>query len=436
MTDARHTNRSSHRSAPPGPGPARGIPPSYLRRLALLSANATPDGLPPFAGFRVVTVLHGYQNLLGVLVAMERCGLDPAKTVVFIKAYQYARRGTVIRELKRAGYTVYGLDQLHSLPVNAIVGGGTDPVLVVEDGGHATERLLSDELAAARVAGVVEQTTKGVWRIKAALNGKVPAFPIITIPDSQLKQRVEPPHIGEAAVHAVVSILGHVALRNRKVAVLGAGGSIGSAVLDSLEEMCVKTRYYDADPTRLAALLAGSCGTLARSAAEALKGASVVFGATGAPLDKDGKARPSIGLDEIPFLSDGVWLASVSSDQVEFDLDALRAVSDGLPRPIRLSELHERDDDRVVAHEYIVKGKRIRVLLEGMPVNFGEFGSMPDEVADLIMTLVFLSAVDVVRQRFSGARGMLPEATNKVAERHRLAEQWIDLTVEQRGGGR
>jgi S-adenosylhomocysteine hydrolase len=369
--------------------------------------------------------MHAFQNLLAVLVAMQRCGLDPASTIVFRKDYRYPRRMGVLRSLRRAGYRVHPMRDLHRLSMEQIIGSAGQPVLIIEDGGHVAGRLLSDPAAARRVLGAVEQTTKGIRRIAKAQRRTGALYPTVSVPASRLKQLVEPPYIGNASVQAFQAILGHQALRHKVAAVLGVG-AIGAELMRALEAACVSVRYFDRDPERMAVQLPRTCGVSAASASEAVRGASIVFGATG---------QCSVDAGLLPHLADGVWLASVSSDAVEFDLDAIAAASEGPPRPIRLSELHERQDDRIVAHEYRVQGRRVRVLLQGRPINFAEFGAMPDEAADLILTIIFLSAVDVARRRIRG-RGIRAAAADRVARRHGLAKQWLALVAPVKGGTR
>ena len=399
----------------------------YLRRLPLLRNNAVPEEPPTFAGMRVVVSLHAFQNLLAVAGAMVLCGLDPRLTTVFVKmGYRYPRRRSVLTELERAGFEVLPVSDISEMKPREIVGDSDEPVLIVEDGGHVTTRLLTDPSASRRVIGVVEQTTKGIMRLQRASGGNVP-FPVVSVPHSELKRTVEPPYVAEAAVRAVQAILGHRSLRHTTVTVLGAGGTIGAELVQALEKLCVNVKYFDSQPNRLASLLPKTCGTLVRTPQEAVQGATVVFGATGSC---------SVGVDLVPYLADGVWLASVSSDQVEFDLEAFAQRSSLPPRPVRGRELQERLDSRTLAHAYLIDGKTIHVLLDGQPVNFGEWGQMPDDTADLVMTIVFLCAVDAARRRLGPSPGILLDAADAVAERHDLANKWLDIVASPTGGVR
>ena len=388
-------------------------------RLPLLALLADPEDPPPFAFKRVLLLLHLFRNLLALTTALERTGLDPARAVVAVKDYDYPAKDFVADRLRAAGYRLIPADNIDMLDGNLLGGQEDERILVIEDGGLHTSNILRHPTLANRCDGVVEQTTAGVRRIEAAAaryGDEIP-FPVISVPHSRLKQRVEPPHIGEAAVRAVQCVLVHTAIRNYPCAVLGAG-SIGSAVVDALAGQKVPVAFWDPDPETLLIAHTNLCGTAAASAAGAVKDARFVFGASG---------RQSVTADLIPYLRDGAWLISVSSETVEFDLGFLERSSSIPPAPIRRCDLGECVTDHdVVGTRYVVDGKVINVMNGGRPVNF-RFAQMGDEVADLVLTQIFLGAVDLARGRFKGRRGILADAIDEVSRRHHVADTYLKL---------
>src|SRR6267378_7946495 len=66
----------------------------------------------PFAGKRTLVALHALPNLAAFLTAMTMLGLDPAKTTVFVKGYNYGGTADVLNWLRKHWFEVRSVDEI------------------------------------------------------------------------------------------------------------------------------------------------------------------------------------------------------------------------------------------------------------------------------------------------------------------------------------
>ena len=380
-------------------------------------------GAKPFAGKRVLVVLHFLKNLLGFLEAARELGLDPALTTVFAKSYPYPSKQYVTAQLRKAGFEVRTTADIDARIDEFLQAHADKPLLVVEDGGFFAPRLIGCGGLGGRVIGVVEQTTRGYKKAKDALKRRAtegsagPGFPIVPLTPSKLKAGFEPPHIGDAAVRAVQNMLSAYTLRTRKAAVIGCG-SIGTALICALTSHGVPVSFYDKDPAaRVNAL--NLCGLPAASIKEAVADADLIFGTTG---------ETTIDREVIELIPPNAWLISVSSERVEIDLNYLRENARS-SETLYSAQHSERSDFNVpIGTKYLLRtGKEVNVLADGEPVNFLGFGEMPDEAADLVMTLIFLAAAALAEGKFAGQTGLLDAAINQLVDEYRVCDEYLRL---------
>jgi S-adenosylhomocysteine hydrolase len=391
-----------------------------LQRLPLLKecASKLGDDKPLRGKCVLIAGLHFLRNLVGFIAAMRQKGLDPSLTTIFYKdpeQYGYPAFTLVKYALEKdQGFDVQPLDRIVEWPQR--LENDEKPLLVIEDGGFFAPAILQRPRVAARTVGVVEQTTHGLRKSEAAIKERSPQFPVISLPDSMLKSRFEPAHIGDATVQAVKAMLPHLSLRNMNAAVLGSG-VIGSAVISALASQGVSVSFWDKDPK---ALVAASplCGRVATSALDAVRNADLILGTTG---------YESITKEVIDAVRDNAWLASVSSLRVEIKLSYLRdkATSTELIPISQVAEgVHAAEP---IGTRYRLNGKSVNVLADGAPLNFRGYGQMPDQAADLIMTLIFLAATELAASTFGGRKEILRGAVDELADKHGVCETYLKL---------
>jgi len=386
-------------------------------------------GEKPFQGLRGIFVLHFLMNLIPFAEACLALGLEPEGSVFFFKSkYQYPHRQGVLEWLRGRGLAVRPVEEVreyvdevqNDLPADA-------RFVIVEDGGYFTPLLhqLGSPLAD-HVIGAVEQTTKGLhatedWGRSAGgrqdLDGLM-RFPLISIPDSRIKLKVEPPLIALSIVNCIQALDHSLSLPGMRVGLIGLG-TIGMEVLKLLRAMGAVVTGFDPDASRVTeARMTGS--ELGSTAADAARGRKLVIGCSG---------RRSITADVIANLDHGAWLASGSSDLVEIDREYLEDQAAG---SVRLG-VGERDWElgRLWAGtRYILSGKpnkEINLMADGFPVTFWGFAGMPHQGGDLIMTVILMAAAELAARNGSHRRA---DAYSNRIERQAVDELGREYEIE------
>jgi len=135
----------------------------------------------------------------------------------------------------------------------------------------------------------------------------------------------------------------------------------------------------------------------------------LVVGATGETV---------IGRDAILAMSHNTYLVSASSEQWEFCLSELEALSS------RKEDL--RGDSKTIGTRYFIRNTEncVNLVADGYPINFWHFESMPNEVSDLIMTLILVSAAAVAVGRELRS-GIDYETVDRLSEQWELAKIYL-----------
>ncbi|MCW5979895.1 MAG: hypothetical protein KIT09_17575 [Bryobacteraceae bacterium] len=352
-----------------------------------------------FSGLRGAFVLHYLSDLLPFAEGCRELGLEPRDAVLFYKSeYRYPHKQAIARWLSERGFQLRPVEQTARFVAEqeAAWRPGAPPWIIVEDGGYLTPLLHqrgSNLLQG--VVGAIEQTTKGLrktedWTNLAGGPGAAQRdgegllqFPLLSIPDSRIKLKVEPPLIGQQVVHCIQALTTAVSLQGLRVALLGLG-TIGMEVFSRLHSLGALVDGYDGDVSRVTEFRMKG-GNPARSAAEAVRGKRLVIGCSG---------RQSITADVIANLEHGVWLASASSDLVEIDLAYLESVSN---RHFRIGIQDQRWEPGKLwaGTRHILAGspaREINLLADGYPVTFWGFPGMPHQGGDLIMSVILVAA--------------------------------------------
>ncbi len=365
----------------------------------------------PFSQYHVLLVLHCLSNLISFTWTLEQLGLKRA--TYFIKQYPYPQKKPIHRWLKEKGYQTVNLNESKLTDYLSQISVEKKPLLIVEDGGWITKAIL-EQFPDLRpyVAGVMEQTTKGLWRIEEAIK-KLPErdqsqlFPILLLPHSQHKLNFEPPHIGRGIVRAIDQMIPDY-LDGMQVGLFGYG-TIGQKVADALADMGARVTVYDPSWTSKSRQSGHTHVSFANTHEEAVENKRLIIGCSG---------RVSIDDKVIAMIrSNGkdVYLASGSSERVEIDLDSLERMA---------KRRHEyRHEYLMVGGELLLLGTRYELPLanvvllgDGMPVNFMGLGGMKDPAADFIMSLMLAGAYELARRQVVGS-GLVCSKDNSCIDR-------------------
>lgn len=366
--------------------------------LSLHGLRTTDEALPvlqylgnaasetkPFASVVVVFIQHLLSDFLSLWSAFVRGGLEPSDA--FIIGIPYSTKDDTVKSLEDFGPAavhapdIYPFDELaKAVLLNALARAKlkSKKILIVEDGGYLSPLFQSDPVVRSRSAacvGVVEQTRNGVWAFKESLAKDSTTYTrVLSVADSELKNRVESPLIGEAVTRNIENILGRInkTIRNKRVLLLGHG-SVGAAICEELlARGCTVTVSEERDahrPRSRGSLTAIPPGQLI----EHILGQEVVIGATGAtPFDSPRHFRQ---------LRNNAILVNASSKRREFDLEVVRRMTRrSTPVPAVGRELT------------MVTGNRVIFLANGFPVNFFNSESVAGELMQPVLGSLFAAA--------------------------------------------
>lgn len=276
-------------------------------------------------------------------------------------------------------------------------------VIISDVGGYSAPLFSREGWYRAHVQGVVEETAQGLWRFQAF---EAPPLPIVSIAKSPLKA-VESPFVGEAVCRSLDEVLFALGTDYRflRVGVIGFG-EIGRSVAHSFQGRGVDVVVYDIDPVRRA--VGRALGFRCPSRDEVIREANLLIGATG---------RESVGWEDALSLSDGTFLASASSKQVEFPIATISA------RCKLAQSVAANVSSYTTPH-----GRMIHLINNGFPVNFAGAWSLSPPVGDLLFALL-ARALCRVSQGDLGAG--LHELTYK--EEVEVATEWLDTLPAKSG---
>jgi S-adenosylhomocysteine hydrolase len=425
--------------------------------LNFYSKNEKLRTLSPFAGKRCIFVLHFLRDLVPFVEACQRLGLELRKSMFFYKRYRYPYREEVSDWLRAGGWLreegaeVAPLETLDKIlaRLDAESSTATGSIVVVEDGGYVVPAALKNyPRVREAILGAVEQTTRGLRNDEDALGilrcpshpdarvvqrstltcsecpqilsdvtseaaGPIqqpPPFPILSVASSTIKALFEPPYIAHNVFQNLERLLPDVSFRGASAAVLGYG-TIGRDVARELRANGVNVTVYDLDHEKL--LQATEDGfNWTDSSPAAVSDRDLVIGTSG---------TASIGQAEFAKLRSGTVVVSSSSEQVEIRLEELRQQA--------IAEHAYVVDGKTIGSRYkLPRNREVTVIADGFPINFWDFESMPYGAAELVMTLMFLSAIEVAVSNGSLAAKIDAQAVNEIAKRYELARTMIQFT--------
>lgn len=355
-----------------------------LREQANLRAADSP-GL--FADFEMVFILHFLSDLLAFAHAMSLCGLDYQRCHFLYKAYLYPLVDEIEGQLRGRKAKVAPLVEdvnLDTVLRSAIASSerGGRKIIVVEDGGYIVPRIHSpdyeDHLHCFR--GAVEQTTKGIWATEEVGELRIP---YLNVAQCDEKAENEPPLVANAIWENVRRLLFDfdfdLDLRRRPVLIVGFG-TIGSKLAELLTALKYDVSVYDqSDDRREAAETLGY--TVSRDMTQLFAPDLIVIAVTG---------TTSIGRSELREMRHNTVPVSASSDQLEIDFRALKAMAEP-PIPAE----HYQTGELCYERYRLFNQREIVLVAQGFPVNFWNRESLGPKLAQVAMIPLFLAASEV-----------------------------------------
>ncbi len=381
---------------------------SIRSRMPLLGyfSNKLMGSGKHYKNITFLIILHFLEDLLVFIESCEKLGLEPSKSYLFWKDYRYPHKEVIISTLKTKGYNISPLNDLEEVLKKIEESNQVESIMIIEDGGYITPIIHSTyPKALEKTIASVEQTTRGIRSDKDIKKIKMP---ILSIAEASIKNEIEPPHVADAVVKNISNIFDHEKLRGSSIAVMGYG-TIGREIAKRLSDMGANVTIFD--PNAESSVVAKEKGRYitVKEAYNAVKDKLLVVGCSG---------ETSVSHSEILNLAYNTYLVSASSDQREIGLEELEALS-GKKEELKI------DNKNIGTTYYILKdNKPVHLIADGYPINFWFSDSMPNQVSDLILTLIFLATFEAVKNTDSFDKGI--QGTDDIAGKYRVAELYSE----------
>lgn len=357
-------------------------------------------------GKTLLILLHFLRDLIPFIEVCRKAGASPSETAVFYKDYRYPNRERIKNDLIKGGHKVYPISEIDNALEQLSIEESRN-IIIIEDGGTIVPRLhRTFKKLEAVTLGAVEQTTRGI-RNDQLIEGH--AFPIIAIPGSKLKDTFEPPHVARAVVDNIRRLLPDKNFSGMSALVVGYGNIGEQIALQLRDSLRMNVSVHDSDYAKL--IKAQQYGfDIQENLREGVKDKLLVVGATGEAV---------VARSEILAMEHNVYLVSASSEQWEFCISELDALSS------EKGDLCYGTDKIGTKYKIRNTGREVNLIADGYPINFWATESMPNEVSDLIMSLMFVCAVEVATNS-SLPSGINQDIVNELAERYELTRIYLE----------
>ncbi|HLK46041.1 MAG TPA: adenosylhomocysteinase, partial [Acidimicrobiales bacterium] len=281
----------------------------------------------------------------------------------------------------------------------------TGPELVIDDGLELTRRMAEhrpDHFAA--LAGVSEETTTGVARLRALDAEGLLRFPAVAANDARCKHLFDNPYgTGQTALTALLALT-NILAAGRAFCIVGYG-YVGKGLARAADGLGGRVTVVELDPVR--ALTAHMDGFRVAPLAEALPDADVVITATG--------LTQAIAAESFGLLKDGVVLANAGHHDREIDVPALAAAADDVV------------DARTNVRTYVLGDRRAHVLVDGALVNIAGLDGNPIEIMDLSFSVQALSIHRLAAGGVPAGLNRFPDELDDLIARTKLRTLGIEL---------
>ena len=275
-----------------------------------------------------------------------------------------------------ATYAIKGEDtETYFRHIDAVL--DAHPVLTMDDGCDLVSRLHRERPDQVdEVLAGTEETTTGVIRLRAMEVDGALKFPIVAVNDANTKHMFDNRYgTGQSTLDGIIRATN--VLLAGKVIVVAGYGYCGKGVSSRARGMGAQVVVTEVDPLR--ALEAVMDGFRVEPMIEAAREGDIFITVTG---DRD-----VLRSEHFAAMKDGAILANSGHFDIEIDLQALAAESDG------------RREVRPSVEEFDHGGKRILVVAEGRLVNLGAAEGHPAAVMDMSFANQALCAEWVLGQR-------------------------------------
>jgi adenosylhomocysteinase len=330
----------------------------------------------PLRGVRIAACLHVTTETANLMHTLQAGGADVVLCASNPLSTQDDVAASLVTNYEIPVYAIKGEDNsIYYDHIRAAL--DHKPHMTMDDGAdlvstiHKSRRELLDE-----IIGGTEETTTGVIRLRAMAADGALAFPVIAVNDSNTKHMFDNRYgTGQSTIDGIIRAT-NILLAGRTVVVAGYGWC-SRGIASRAHGMGANIVVTEVDPLR--GLEAVMDGFRVMPMAEAAAVGDIFVTATGDVnvLDKHHFIK----------MKHGAILANSGHFNVEINLKALEAMSDGKPRLVR-----------PFVEEYRVNGKSLYVLGEGRLINLAAAEGHPASVMDMSFANQALAAEYMVQQ--------------------------------------
>jgi adenosylhomocysteinase len=286
----------------------------------------------------------------------------------------------------------------------------TRPEIVVDDGSELTARIVEHRPGvAAGLAGVTEETTTGVARLRVLEAAGKLTFPAIAANDARCKHLFDNRYGTGQSTLAAIDRLTNLTFPGREFCIVGYGW-VGKGLARAARGAGGRVTVVEIDP--VAALEAHMDGNRVATLEEALPDADVLIAATGA-ID-------CVPAEALRFLKDGVLIANGGHHEREVAIDGLGPGEEVRPG--------------VTEHE-LPRGGHGYVLAEGRQTNVAGGDGHPVEIMDLSFSVQALGVHLLAGGGLEPGLHRFPDGLDREIARVKLATLGLELgepTAKQR----
>mgnify|MGYP001772651869 CR=1 FL=1 len=367
----------------------------------------------PFKNIRIGACLHITKETAVLVKTLREGGAE----VYLCASNPLSTQDEVAAALVKDGFNVFGWRGMNQKEYYECIGHvlASRPNITIDDGADLVSsihkiyyNIPSGEIAYVldiiggmkeeileNVVGGSEETTTGVYRLRALSREGRLLYPIIAVNDALSKSLFDNPiGTGQSALDGVIRAT-NTLIAGKEVVIVGFG-RVGSGIAYRARGLGARVTIVEVDPIN--ALKAVMDGFRVESMSTASRHGDIFITATG--------NINVIRREHFNVMKDGVILANAGHFDVEISKKDLE----------ELSVKVERVTDCITT--YILKdGRRINLLADGRLVNLACAEGHPSAVMDMSFSLQALSAEYLVRNR-----GKLPKDVINVPRE-------IDLTV-------
>jgi adenosylhomocysteinase len=282
----------------------------------------------------------------------------------------------------------------------------TGPEIVIDDGAELTRRIVEHRPDLVdRLAGVTEETTTGVARLRAMDAAGRLTFAAIAANDAKCKHMFDNPYgTGQSALTAILRLT-NLSGAGKRFCIVGYGW-VGKGLARRAEGLGGKVTVVELDPVQ--ALTAYMDGHRVAPLARAVEDADFVIAATG--------RVEAVAASAFPHLKDGVVLANAGHHDREVDVPALAAAAESVEEVRRGVKRYVHDG-----------GRRAFVLVDGALVNIAGGDGNPIEIMDLSFSVQALAAHHLASGRLPPGLNRFPVELDAEIARTKLSTLGIEL---------